>query len=743
MKRILFLSVISILCYRITFAIIAYPFAVTIKSPSGEMKIYLKGDECFKYAITEDGYPLLQNGDKWYFALVNERGELCASSFLAEKEECRSEELKSFLTLQSKDIINTINCQNRNKAKRTKTYNVEKSRNPKIGGKRKVLVVMMQFADVKFSKSQTDFDDLFNKENYSEDGAKGSVYDYYKYVSYGQLDLQCDVIGPFETKYEMAYYGGNVGMGSNDKNPFALFTEALYKAAETVDLAEYDADGDGYIDNLHIIYAGYGEEAGASSDAIWAHEMTFSPQTIDGMKIDKYSCAPELRSNRGGGISRIGPHCHEIGHALGAADYYDTDYNVGGTYSGTGSWDVMASGNWNEDGISPANFNPYVKAYDYGWCNVVEITENTDIEMISSSSDNTVYKLNTPNSGELFLLENRQQQFFDSNVPGHGLLIFHISSDIEKLCKTNSVNASYPQGCYIVCASSGYRQPSSNAVSYGAIDSDGCPFNGTSGRMTFDYYSTPAALCNNGESAGFAISNIKENNDKSISLSIDFNEDLNKNDEPKADGEIIWQETFSNVLLGSFWSQEYIEGSSKWECKRVLSLGEQNGWLQITPSFSPFEPNSDRVVTRLISSNIDTGKKEYVLSLKMACKNSGGSGTDSVKVHFYTGNDIIAGKSVSFPVISEVWSEHSVLIDESMQPLKFAIDGVCYRNSTLMISDIKIREKQLYSAIISTMTNGYNIEFYNLQGQKIPASEIPYYRGIYIQKGKKQIINVK
>lgn len=47
-----------------------------------------------------------------------------------------------------------------------------------------------------------------------------------------------------------------------------------------------------------------------------------------------------------------------------------------------------------------------------------------------------------------------------------------------------------------------------------------------------------------------------------------------------------------------------------------------------------------------------------------------------------------------------------------------------------MIS-LQDKGKQLYSAIISTMTNGHNIEFYDLQGQKISASEIPYYRGIY------------
>ena len=108
----------------------------------------------------------------------------------------------------------------------------------------------------------------------------------------------------------MAFYGRNDIQG-NDSNPYALFMEAISNVANETDLSQYDMDEDGVIDNVHIIFAGYGEEAGAQANAIWSHEMTFgSYYEIQGMKIDKYSCAPELRGNSGGGISRIGCHCH-------------------------------------------------------------------------------------------------------------------------------------------------------------------------------------------------------------------------------------------------------------------------------------------------------------------------------------------------------------------------------------------------------------------------------------------------
>ena len=56
-------------------------------------------------------------------------------------------------------------------------------------------------------------------------------------------------------------------------------------------------------------------------------------------------------------------------------DYYDTNYSEQGKFEGTGDWDIMASGSWNEDGIIPADFNPYVKMADFGWIEIPEMPE--------------------------------------------------------------------------------------------------------------------------------------------------------------------------------------------------------------------------------------------------------------------------------------------------------------------------------------------------------------------------------
>ena len=87
----------------------------------------------------------------------------------------------------------------------------------------------------------------------------------------------------------------------------------------------------------------------------------------DGKTISKYSCSAELRGTSGTNITRIGVICHEFGHVLGAPDYYDTDYSTSGQYDGTGSWDIMAAGSWNNDGATPAHHNAYTKISVYGW----------------------------------------------------------------------------------------------------------------------------------------------------------------------------------------------------------------------------------------------------------------------------------------------------------------------------------------------------------------------------------------
>ena len=171
----------------------------------------------------------------------------------------------------------------------------------------------MQYRDVKFSKSKDNFESLFNEEGFSLDNAKGSVKDYYSFASSGQLDYISDIYGPYTASNNMRYYGQNSSRGGGDVNAIELCLEAIRNLPKDLDYSKYDNDHDGIVDNIHIIFAGYGEESGASGDAIWSHEYPYKiiMKNEIGVNFAGYSCTPELRGNFGKKISNIGVICHE------------------------------------------------------------------------------------------------------------------------------------------------------------------------------------------------------------------------------------------------------------------------------------------------------------------------------------------------------------------------------------------------------------------------------------------------
>jgi M6 family metalloprotease-like protein len=316
----------------------------------------------------------------------------------------------------------------------------------------------------------------------------------------------------------MAYYGEN-DSDDFDKNPWDLAREAALFAFNQpgINPEDYDNDGDGYIDAFHIIYAGYGEEAGGGINTIWAHESWVTPITFGNKKFSVYSCSPELRNSSGSSLTHIGVICHEMGHVFGAPDFYDVDGSEGGEFLGTGNWDLMAGGSWNgvnsRDGSCPAHMNMYLKI-GLGWVDpiILDITHNnSNINMENSAKNPVACIFNTPVAGEYYVLENRQKEGFDSGIPGTGLLIYHVSLNEDDFYN-NEVNNSHPQKMYPVCASAIMKLPGNSASSYGSINSGGCPFPGTSGKTSFTDLTTPASLTWNEKKANGFITDIREQN---------------------------------------------------------------------------------------------------------------------------------------------------------------------------------------------------------------------------------------
>jgi hypothetical protein len=111
--------------------------------------------------------------------------------------------------------------------------------------------------------------------------------------------------------------------------------------------------------------------------------------------------------------------------------------------------------------------------------------------MPNSAQNPVAYIINTSSSNEYYVLENRQKRDFDTNVPGHGLLIYHVSVTQQDITY-NRVNNGHPQRVYPVYAYSANAFPSGTPTSYGSINSASCTFTTTSGRNSFSASTTPA-----------------------------------------------------------------------------------------------------------------------------------------------------------------------------------------------------------------------------------------------------------
>lgn len=492
------------------YAVPAYPNPIKIKQPDGTtLTITLKGDEWKKWASTPDGYTLLKNKDRIYeYAIINKDGNLIPSGVRASEINLRNLQEKSLLSKTQKNLFfsqsQSIAIQQITKIKLQESSQPEKAF--PTSGSRKLVCILIGFTDLQFTLTQNDYDILFNQVGYNYDGAIGSVRDFYLTNSYNLLDITTTVVGPYTAANNMAYYGANdANDNNNDIRPRELITEAVHLANPNVNYANYDNNNDGNVDGVYVIYAGYGEEAGASDDAIWAHKWGITPIQLDGKWVSTYSCSAEYRGNSGMGISRIGVICHEFGHVLGAPDFYDTNYSNGGSYTGTGSWDMMAGGSWGGgDGRSPAHHNGYTKWAYYNWITPQEITQSGYYSLRNAAQYKDCFIFTSATSNEFWFLENRQQIGFDASIPGHGLIIYHVDEN-GIATAGNQINATHPQYMYPVAANA-----TDNPPNYGTINSASCPFPGTANKTSFTDYTTPRAYSWGEQPSNKPINDIRE-----------------------------------------------------------------------------------------------------------------------------------------------------------------------------------------------------------------------------------------
>lgn len=305
-----------------------------------------------------------------------------------------------------------------------------------ILGKKKAIMLLVNFQDKSFKAANNKalYERIANEEGFSEGKFKGSMADYFKAQSRGKFELDFDIVGPLTVSHEAAYYGGNDSDG-NDAHPGEMVCEAVEMAKEQItDWSIYDWDGDGYVDQVYVVYAGKGEADSDIEDTIWPHAYDLSSSNYYGdgsgpvkvgnnLYVNSYACGPELDGETGN-IGGIGTMCHEYSHCLGYPDFYDTDYSGG---QGMGSWDLMDQGSYNGDGYQPAGYTSYERWFA-GWEEPIELkADDVEVSKMKSLQNGGEFYIiyNDKNANEYYLLENRQLDGWDAGLLGGGLVILH------------------------------------------------------------------------------------------------------------------------------------------------------------------------------------------------------------------------------------------------------------------------------------------------------------------------------
>ena len=487
-------------------AVPAYPGLLRVKQPSGrEVCLYLRGDERMNWAMTPDGYTLLRDNEGfWTFAQPTPAGEIAASTLRYEGTSHPAQILGIQPRLMpTRTLLPPLqpNLPAPQHAGMQRAKNLQLENSFPTKGKRKLLMLLVNFNDTQTTYSQQDFHNLMNQTGYA---GVGSFRDYYLEQSYGQFEVETTVTRWITVNGAKRYYGTEAAE--------SLIREALLMIEDEIDLTEFDNDGDGVLDGLAVIHQGMGQEMTGSSTDIWSHSSEIYGLTIDGITVSRYTIEPEQQSD--GSLTNIGVICHEFGHNLGAPDFYDTDYEKsGGSYGGTGVWDLMGSGAWNgEYGNRPGPINMWQKIA-MGWVTPTLLSATTQVRNMPAACDEAVaYRINTTVPGEYFILENCQKRGnFNSALPGSGLLIYRANENlIAQRTTLNTLNAFHPQAMYTVCANAG-REPSESSFSYGDLTSDAAPFPGSAGVTAFSDATLPSGKSITGRRSYFTLTGIAEN----------------------------------------------------------------------------------------------------------------------------------------------------------------------------------------------------------------------------------------
>ncbi len=295
----------------------------------------------------------------------------------------------------------------------------------------RALVLLVEFADTTFRTTAhppSHFESLLFAVR------SPSVRAYYEEISCGGFILEGEVHPLTRLGAPIARYTGDGqcegcywGIGDYPYNSQGLVEDLVARVDPSVDFSRFDSDVDGVVDILFVVHAGVANEDRPGPRRFHSHQWhTVREPVADGVRVVSYVLMSEW--------SGLGGFAHEMAHLFGLPDLYD----LGGGSEGLGDWSLMGSGARLGDPVyaNPAHPDAWTRlSLGFAAADTAPIAGAVgSVRMTPVATGGRILKLwnhKRPGS-EYFLVESRSRSAarFDRDLPGEGLLVYHVDDAV-------------------------------------------------------------------------------------------------------------------------------------------------------------------------------------------------------------------------------------------------------------------------------------------------------------------------
>jgi len=310
------------------------------------------------------------------------------------------------------------------------------------------LTLLIDFDDDPATVPQSEIVNFCNGDNYIGFGNNGSVKKYFQDNSNGVLTYS-NVVTVYiripNSLHPKSWYN-DTSLDCGDQGNL-LVRDAIatmkslpnYASEILPTFQNLTVDDNNRVVACNVFFAG--DNSGVWSKGLWPHSWaleTVGEQELSpgGKKVYRYQI-----TNIGDSLE-LGTFCHENGHMLcGYPDIYDYDYDSQG---GAGVFCLMNSGG---HGSNPVQICAYLKRAS-GWVTTTELDSSSSLTATLTATAgpnfNHFYRYQKPGvPTEYFLIECRDNNGRDANLPASGIAIWHIDEEGNKDDQRMSPNTAH------------------------------------------------------------------------------------------------------------------------------------------------------------------------------------------------------------------------------------------------------------------------------------------------------------